>query len=210
MLEHFQLCEHHAGTNHAAAHNSRVQKEMAGKTRMVVMHLNTFAWSITTLNTLNGQLHMMGMGIKVVWLQISWRELANSENGPLLAEKYHLPRIANSLLLLAGYVQDILVPWSFVHPYLVLVTIRPTRLVLGRLGSKNFWSLWHLYPNVDQLFVHPQKACRKVGPTVRPHVKSILDFGQPNIATISPMYVLYRVQYNPCQIYFGTILQNKI
>jgi hypothetical protein len=38
MLENFQLCEHHAGANHAAAHNSRVQKEMAGKTRMVVMH----------------------------------------------------------------------------------------------------------------------------------------------------------------------------
>ncbi len=30
-----------------------------------------------------------------------------------------------------------LVPWRLVHPPLVLVTIRPARLVLGRLGPKN-------------------------------------------------------------------------
>jgi hypothetical protein len=48
------------------------------------------------------------------------------------------------------------------------------------------------------------QACRKVGPTVRPHVKFILDFGQPNIVTIGQTF-----SNDPIKITYHTIFLTR-
>jgi hypothetical protein len=50
---------------------------------------------------------------------------------------------------LARQLDSFRVPWCLVPQPLVPVTIQPARFSPWKLGLKNIWSLWQMYPKVD-------------------------------------------------------------